>query len=99
RPTPMPHDARRANAGIALGGDGAGDARPVSLPVADGVAVRDPVPAVQIVREAVVVVVASVRTLARVRPLVVDEIGVGEVYAAVDVGDDGGGWAGSPRSC
>src|SRR5207248_1327009 len=77
--TRPPHDTCRAYAVVAFRGDDAGDGRAMPVLIADLIAVRDPVPTVEIIDEAVVVVITLIRPLACVRPLVASQIGVREI--------------------
>src|SRR5262249_24139846 len=84
-----PGNAGDADAVVAHPRDGAGDVRAVAVVVERFVVVRDEVPAVDVVDEAVAVVVDAVAgDLARVGPDVGGEVGVVVVDAGVDDRDD-----------
>lgn len=84
QPRPRSH-ARDADAVVGAGGDDAGDARPVTVRVRRVAVAIDEVGAVDVVDDAVTVVVAAVACdLPRVRPQVRREVGVAEVGAGVE---------------
>lgn len=83
-------NAGRADAVITLGRDDAGDHRAVPVLVNDRSAAGDPVPAVQVVQQPIAVVIAAIATFRTIRPLVVPQVRVCEINAAVNDGDDSG---------
>ncbi len=83
-----PHDARNTYAVVPFSGDDPGHGRAVPGTVGDGGRVRDEVPATSVARVAVAVRVPGRARLFDVDPLVTAQVGVREVDAAVDDGDD-----------
>ena len=85
----LPADAGHADAVVALGADGAGAMRAVVMVVHRiAIKIREVV-AVEVVHEAVVVIVDAVaRDFAGVDPDVVGQVGMGVIHAGVDDGDD-----------